>query len=307
MEGRKPKKIIVTKSKTKRPSKASATQSKSRAIAKRPALVAVKKKSPVKKTAPKPVSKKVVSKVTSKSSTRTTRATAPVVDSITQLPSSSVSGLTQPLTVQTVASPTMLKRSAYVHPWSLRHHLVIILSLTVVGIIAMAVIAGFTQSTIQDIESLNTPSSTLMKPTATETRFFTTPAGEIKLTLPTGWTVTENTDALITYTHTTLPDTEITVGVTDNDYTDITGWLEVVEPDYTNSAVVTSSSEVSALRGLTVTATSVDGEPLKIVYLPIQKNLRERYVVTIQAQSPAGSVTAVDAALTDIVSNFSVN
>ncbi len=310
MEGRKPKKINTTKSKAKRPSKVPATQGKSSTVTKRQAVLSVQKKPSTKKPAAQPAVRKPIArgtkKVQKKTVVRTTRKSVPVVDSITQLPPSRVSGLTQPLTVQAIANP-MLKRSADVHPWSLRHHFVVIISLTLVGVIAMVLIASYTQSTIQDIESLNTPSSTLMKPTATETRFFTTAAGEIKLALPTSWSVTENTDEQITYTHATLPDTTITIDVTENDYTDVATWYTALKPDYTNSAVIASSAEVSALRGLTVTATSADDKPLKIVYLPIQKNLRERYVVTIQAQSPADSVTAVDEALTEIVSNFSVN
>lgn len=295
MEGRKTKKVKAAKT----------------ATSKRQPVVSVEKKSVPKKTAQKKPATKISSKkpikkpAAKKTSRRASRTTAPVVDSITQLPPSRVSGLVQPLKVQMTAAP-MLQASGYVHPWSIRHNLVIILSLTITAVIAMTLIAGFTQTTLQQIESLEASSATLMKPTATATRFFTTPAGEAALTLPITWAVTDSTENRITYTHTTLPNTTLTIQVETNDTDNVFTWLQVHEPNYTNATVIASTAVISALRGVTVSATSSYGLPMTVVYVPIQKNLGERYIVSIQAVVPDGSSIAVQEALEDITANLEV-
>lgn len=300
MEGRKPKKMNATKSKTKRTPSKTATP-KRKTIGR-----TTKTERSTAKTTANKTTKKVVKSSANRKRTSTARvATAPVVDSITKLPPARVSGLTQPLTVQALPS-NMLKSTAYVHPWSLRHNVVVIVALTLVAIIAMVAIASFTQSTLSDIESLNTPSATLMKPTATETRFFTTLAGEIKLTLPATWTVTNHTDDTISYTHTTLANTNMTVRVIVNEETDAASWFEANTPDYEQPTVVESTEEVAALRGLSAHATNADGVAMQLLYLPIQKNLRERYIVAIEAQTPTDSTLAVTEALDEMVANFQV-
>ena len=296
MEGRNSKKTKVTKSKTKRPVKKTTTQSKPSTTPKRQSVTRTR-------TTKKATPQRKVSKATNRS-----KVAAPVVDSITQLHPSRVSGLVRPLSVQTV-SPlrTTLKSSASVHPWSLRHHFVVVLTLTIVGLMAMVAIAVFTQVTIQNIESLSGTTDLVFRPSATETRFYPTMAGELAITLPTAWDATEVSDNKVTYSHTTVANAKITVEVNTNETDDVATWLEAQTPTYTDDTVVASNEAASAWRGMTVTATSETGTPLTILYLPIQKNLGERYIVTVTAEHPTTDYTGIiDSALEELVGGLDV-
>lgn len=297
MEGQNSKKTKVTKSKIKRPIKKTPTQSKMSTTSKRQSVARTRKTKPSSTRSRR------------RQTTRKPKAIAPVVDSITQLHPSRVSGLVRPLSVQTVASPfaARAKTTAAVHPWSLRHNLVVVSALTIVGILAMVVIAMFTQVTIRNIESLSGTTDLVFRPTTTETRFYPTSAGELSITLPTSWTATEVTDNKIVYTHTTIATAKITVEVSTNETDDVATWLVAQTPTYTDDTVVASSEAVSAWRGMTITATSETGTPLTILYLPIQKNLGERYIVAITAEHPATDYTGmIDSALEKLVGGLDV-
>lgn len=209
-----------------------------------------------------------------------------------------------PLPVQPLAA-TALKPKRSKHKFPLHHYFITVGVLTFVGALAMTTVADFAQLTFMQIDSLTTTNNTLLKPVLTETRFFATVAGELTLALPATWTTTTESENSITYTHNTLADTTITVTVATNDTDNIFTWLQNNQPDYTNATVTEATPVVAAMRGVMVDATTIDGVPLQIIYLPIQKNLGERYVVSIRAQVPAeDSVVEVKRALESLLENF---
>ncbi len=211
-----------------------------------------------------------------------------------------------PLVVQPLAA-SKLKSKQRKHHWPLHHYFITVGVLAFVSALAMTTVADFAQLTFMQIDSLATTNNTLLKPTPIETRFFATTAGEITLALPATWTATTVADNAITYTHNTLADTNISVTAATNDSDNIFTWLQNNQPDYTNATVIEATPAVTVLRGVMVNATTVDDLPLQIIYLPIQKNLGERYVVTIRVQVPAeDSEIEVKRALDSLLESFEV-
>lgn len=209
-----------------------------------------------------------------------------------------------PLPVQPLAA-TALKPKRSKHKFPLHHYFITVGVLAFVSALAMTTVADFAQLTFMQIDSLATTNNALLKPTPIETRFFATVAGELTLALPATWTATTESENNITYIHNTLADTTITVTVATNDTDNIFTWLQTNQPDYTKATVVEASPAVTVLRGVMVDATTMDGIPLQVIYLPIQKNLGERYVVSIQAQVPTeDSAIEVKRALESLLENF---
>lgn len=230
------------------------------------------KKSPAKKR----VVRRTTKKVSIKRSATKRRPSVRLAPSVATIP--------LPVTVQT--THRSMKRTEPHDNLSLRRHIISIFSLVAMSVVSLAVIAGFAQVTFMDIESLNSPAISLMKPMMIESRFIPSVAGELTLGMPATWAVTNEGDNTITYTHATVTGTTLTITVQTNETDNIFTYLQAHQPDYTNAVVVASDPAVLAWRGVTVTATTTDEVPLQIVYIPIQKNLGERYIVTIRAEIP---------------------
>ncbi|MBI4408009.1 MAG: hypothetical protein HY565_05940 [Candidatus Kerfeldbacteria bacterium] len=247
------------------------------------------------------VKKQVVRRIQNKK--KSTRKVAPIKRVIEPVRSVSIP---TPLVVQPLAT-SKLKSKHSRRQWPLHHYFITVGVLAFVGALAMTTVADFAQLTFMQIDSLTTTNSTLLKPTPIETRFFATTAGELTLALPATWTATTESENTITYTHNTLASTTISIAVATNDSDNIFTWLQNNQPDYTNATVIEASPAVDALRGVMVTATTTDRIPLQIIYLPIQKNLGERYVVSIRAQLPTEESTIeVKRALESLLESFGV-
>lgn len=255
--------------------------------------VVAPKKPAVKKRIVRRAAKKVVVKKT------TVRQSVRLAPAVTTVP--------RPLPVDPLLHQP-LRRTRPDDRMSLRRHIVSAFSLVAISVVALSVIAGFAQVTFMNIDSMNTSSTALMKPVATESRFFPSVAGELTVTMPMTWTITAEGDNTITYTHTTATAATMTMTVQTNETDNIFTWLQAHQPDYTNAIVVESDAAVSALRGVTVTAETLDGVPLHVIYIPIQKNLGERYIITIRAQVPSDEAGLfVQQAFDSVLENFGVS
>ena len=257
----------------------------------------------LKKVKPKPAAKKrLVRRAHTKKKNTRKPAVVKVPVSVTPTVSVPIPLPVQPLTA------TALKPKRSKHKFPLHHYFITVAALAFVGALAMTTVADFAQLTFMQIDSLATTNNTLLKPTPIETRFFATTAGEITLALPATWTATTVADNAITYTHNTLADTNISVTVATNDSDNIFTWLQNNQPDYTNATVIEATPVVAAMRGVMVNATTTNAIPLQIIYLPIQKNLGERYVVSIRAQVPVeDNELEVKRALDSLLENFNTS
>lgn len=280
-------KRATTKTKTVRKITKSPVQ-KVRRVAKKPKPATAKRK--VQK-------KKALKKVTKVTPIVATKPTAKPV-------------IAPPLTVQPgVAAMTSSlqqrsKKTPAVHPLSLRHHFITIVSLTICAALALFVIGGFTQTTLMELEALSTNDTSILMPTPVETRLYNSVAGEVTVALPMTWTVTsssevaaegdteENTE-IAGYTHTNIPNATISISVNKNETENVFTWLQQQTTDYTDSVVVASSNTLAAWQGVTVQAVNTEQQALILYYIPIQKNLGERYVLTIRATLPMDAPVTV--------------
>ncbi len=188
-----------------------------------------------------------------------------------------------PLLVPSVM-PTPIKPIP--HRWSLRHNLVVVATLTIVGMLSFLVVAGHAYATFQVIESYGLSSASTLKPAVTTQRSFSTNAGQLTLRFPERWTVTETSAETIKWQFTPQPLYQITSRMYLNETANIFSWLQAHQPTYRQAQVVAAPDSVSALRGILIEAKQADGAPLLVLYFTHQKNSTEQYVIELTLTMP---------------------
>lgn len=234
----------------------------------------IKRASPRKKSTVKPTKRKATA----------TRRTRPRTVSHTILPKTI---LPIPLPVAADTIPAGHKHRTSPQRWSLRHNVFTIAVLTLVGALALAVVAGQADATFQMIAAYGTISTTLIHPVPKTERAFPITAGNLTMQFPQRWQVLDAAQDTIHWQLTDDPTYTVTLTVHPNDQANIFTWLQQQQPTYRNAHVVTPTEAVEALRGLMVEADGDNATLMHVVYFPHQKNLAEKYVVELMLTAPA--------------------
>lgn len=245
-----------------------------------------KKKSVLKKRPAKKVVRKVVTKAKPKATKKTAAKTVTVpIDISPVIPQQ----LPTPVQVTPIGQVKPKRSKHSVHNWPLHHHLFGIFAVTLAAFIALETIYQYTEATLITIAAYDGFTSALMKPVNPVAQIFTTDAGELTMTYPETWTMTNTTtnDIQLQYSKDTTATVDLTINKNDTD--NIFTWLTNNQPSYIDSKVIQPTNGVKALGGILVTAKTTDGQAVQAVYFPIQTNLANKFVVSVLLTYPADS------------------
>lgn len=173
------------------------------------------------------------------------------------------------------------------HRWSLRHNLVTIFSLIFVGALSLVIVAGYADVTFSLIATYGTPTATSIQPVIKAERDFSTNAGNLTMTFPERWTVTEATAESIRWELADDPKQHLLLHINASDQENMFMWLQQQQPTYRNAQVVAPTEAVEALRGIVVEATGEQNQFIQAIYFPHQKDLADKYIVSLVLEVPS--------------------
>lgn len=267
---------------TRAPKLISASQTKSRAglvsasAKKRPSL----KRSPAKSKIA--VNKRVVRKNAPTSKPGVARK--PLAAALQ--PSRALTPLPKPLEIlpqpgYSYTSRVRLQHTTAPHRWSLRHNLFTILALTLVGAMALTIVASYAQLTFEYIEIYSANQSSILKPVSLTEQSFSLDAGTFTITYPEDYAVSTSSTDAIEWQYTAEPTTTAQLRVHRNESDNVFTWLQQNQPDYSSAKVISPSAAVAEVDGILVEAQSADDYDVLVAYWPYQKNLAEKYIVEL--------------------------
>jgi hypothetical protein len=183
-------------------------------------------------------------------------------------------------------------RTAQPHRWSLRHNVVTILVLTLVGCFALTVVAMYANLTFDYIAIYGTSQSALRRPVELTERSFQLTGNTFVVTYPASYNVAASDSEQIEWQYTQQPTTAVTLRLHRNDTDNVFTWLQANQPDYSNAKVITPTTAVEYHQGILVTGTTDDNYNVTVAYWPYQKNLAEKYIVEVRQVVNPNEVTA---------------
>jgi len=178
------------------------------------------------------------------------------------------------------------------HNWPFHHHLFGMLAVAMSAIIAVVTIYQYTEATLITIAAYDGFSSALTQPTESVAQIFTTDAGELTMTYPETWSLTNTATDNLQFQSTQDTNATIELSIKPNDTDNVFSWLTKNQPSYTNAKVIEPTNGVKALGGILMTANDTDGHAIQVVYFPIQTDLAHKFIVALTLTYPTDSTWA---------------